>query len=158
MQKKSILVNSIVATIALLSTSGIFAIEARAAFITAVFPTSQGQPVNLDLANEGFNKIGSTPGNPSLQVNTSGRVISAITHVGTFTGVTETANGTNYYQLQSAAHSIDDNFGANSFDPSNAGANTSGDGFTFTIANNALPQTVNVYVGQFDAVSLLTVA
>ena len=70
----------------------VLSVNAQAALITAVFPTSQGQPVNLDASNEGFVKIGSNTGDPNQQVNTSAGVIGPITDVGTFSGVTETAN------------------------------------------------------------------
>jgi hypothetical protein len=127
---------------------------ARAALITAVFPTSHGQPVNLDAPNEGFVKIGTDGGNPNAQVNTSAGVISAISHVGSFAGVQETGNTANYFQFQSLAQSINDNNGDNT---GNFGGNNTGEGYTFTIANNSLAQTVNVYVGEYNATSMLTV-
>jgi MYXO-CTERM domain-containing protein len=122
--------------------------------ITPVFPTTQGQVVNLDAAYGGFVKIGSNASSPDDQVNTTDGKISAITHVGSFSSTQEVANSAPYFQFESASPAINDNFGANtSFGPQD----NSGNGFTFTVANAAVAQTLNVYVGEFNAISSLTV-
>ncbi len=147
----------VICTLSLFSVAVLVTSARGTVIITPVFPTSQGQPFNLDSQPGGFVKIGSDVNHPDNQVNTTGGIISAITHVEgafPFTSTQETANGVNYFQLQSAAHSINDNFGANT---SFGNQNNTGNGFTFTVQNLAVPETLNVFVGQFAAMSTLTV-
>ncbi len=132
------------------------AANVQASLITATFPTSRAKPVNLDAAAGGFLKIGSNLSNPDQQVNTTGGIVGPITHVGSFTSTTEYGNSANYYQFVSVSHGINDNQGANTgYGPD---VDNTGNGFTFSVANSTTPLTLNVYVGEYNANSTLTVA